>query len=378
MWYDNNEYKCMVYLIWCVIHNIVPKADVMMNVNDQSLLKLCKDHKVVAFVSPAVMKADDNVISPEIKEEFSKEELKAVRVNILFDAEKEKVAGELEKSKIPYMLMKGCIIKNCYPEPTHRQMGDIDIWFKREYAEKVKDIMLGMGYECELFGVLHHDEYSKKPFYIVEMHRYLFREEDLEWVKYYEDIDKRLIPVDGREYEYKFSDEDFYIYFYLHAYKHLLQEGTGIRTLLDFYLYLRRIDLDFSYIERELRKIKADDYEAVLRDLSLKLFDSEALPHDVRLEDREEELLETILESGVYGNIKIKMRTALANTPDRSKFRFLLGKIFMIPVRYRNTYPKMYKNIFTRPLLLLLRWFRDVTIYRKNVIKELKSLKDAK
>lgn len=378
MWYDNNEYKCMVYLMWCVIHNIVPEADVMMNVDGHSLLKLCKDHKVVAFVSPAVMKAGDDVISPELKEEFSKEELKAVRVNILFEAEKEKVVGELEKNKIPYMLLKGCIIKNCYSEPTHRQMGDIDIWFKREYAEKVKDIMLSMGYTCEMFEINHHDEYLKKPFYVFEMHRHLFKEENQEWVEYYKDIEKKLIPVDGKECEYQFSDEDFYIYFYLHAYKHLLHEGTGIRTLLDFYLYLHRVDLDFSYVEQELRKINADECEAVLRGLSVRIFDSEALPHDVRLEDREEELLETMLESGAYGNINLKVRMALAKTPNKSKIRYLLGKMFIIPVRYRNMYPKIYKNIFTRPLLVVLHWFRDVTIYRENVVRELKSLKDAK
>lgn len=72
-------------------------------------------------------KADDDVVSPEIKQAFNKEYLKAVRVNIMFDSESDRIFRLFEENHICYLPLKGCILKDYYPEAFLRQMGDIDV-----------------------------------------------------------------------------------------------------------------------------------------------------------------------------------------------------------------------------------------------------------
>ena len=58
------------------------------------------------------------------------------------------------------------------------------------------------------------------------------------------------------DYEYRLSDEDFYVFLIAHIAKHYRFGGTGIRSLLDLYVYEKSLtDLDFKYIEGELEKI---------------------------------------------------------------------------------------------------------------------------
>ena len=64
------------------------------------------------------------------------------------DYEMKKIIKELSLKKIPHVLMKGYIIKNLYPDPDLRTMGDVDFLIKEEDMEKVDEILTtGLGYK---------------------------------------------------------------------------------------------------------------------------------------------------------------------------------------------------------------------------------------
>ena len=133
------------------------------------------------------------------------------RINILFEAEKERIFEVFEKNKIWYLPLKGCIIKDVWPQSEIREHADIDILFDRTYADKVRTLMADMGYDTKEFGKSYHDTYIKKPIYNFEMHRYLFTNDNEKTTEYYMDINQKMFPAENQKYQYRLSCEDFYI-----------------------------------------------------------------------------------------------------------------------------------------------------------------------
>ena len=77
-------------------------------------------------------------------------------------------------------------------------------------------------------------EYHKPPIYNFELHTTLVNHSDYPIIyDYYIGVFNKLEPVQGKKYELSFSNEDFYIYNVVHAYKHYMSDGTGLRILTD-------------------------------------------------------------------------------------------------------------------------------------------------
>lgn len=153
------------------------------------------------------------------------------------------------------MPLKGAILKELYPRQEMRQMADNDILFDAEYKAAVKDYFVREGYEVISYAKGNHDVYEKEPVYNFEMHTSLFGKAHNEvWAEYYKDIQSKLDKRD-HHFQYSFTDEDFYIYFIVHAFKHFDGCGTGIRYFVDSYVYQNAKNLNWSYIEGELDKL---------------------------------------------------------------------------------------------------------------------------
>ena len=185
-----------------------------------------------------------------------------------------------------------------------RQMSDQDILFDETYAQDVKQYMVSRGYKVESYGENHHDVYEKNPVYNFELHRSLYTSSHKQvWAAYYKNIKEKLLLQDRVSYGQQMTDEDFYIFMVSHAYKHYDGQGTGIRTLLDFYVYLQaKTELDFSYIETECRKLEIEAFEKDSRVLCKKVFGENAVNTIGSLGDEERNMLSYYLGSGVYGS----------------------------------------------------------------------------
>lgn len=117
--------------------------------------------------------------------------------------------------------------------------------------------MISRGYEVEVFEQGNHDVYEKEPVYNFEMHTSLYGAgHHNEWISYYDRIKDRLRPKGNRS-EYRFTDEDFYVYIMTHMFKHFDGSGTGIRSLLDQYVYLIgwKIPLIFLILTSSVRSL---------------------------------------------------------------------------------------------------------------------------
>ena len=196
------------------------------------------------------------------------------------------------------MPLKGSLLKDLYPKLGMRQMSDNDILCDSGRMKDIYDILTENGFRCVHFGKDNDDAYFKDPVYNFEMHRSLFREEHIGVLyDYFKDVKERLIKDDGNDFGYHFRNEDFYLYMIAHEYKHYTFVGTGVRSLVDTYVFLRKFSssLDWEYINAELAKLGVADFERSNRELALKVFSMKQLTK----EDRKE--LEYYAMSGTYG-----------------------------------------------------------------------------
>ncbi len=359
-----------IYLCGCAVRGLLPDKCRVSKMNIVLLYRASYIHLLTGAVAYALESAGI------YDRAFTQAKAKAMRKLGLMDAEMSALFERMEQEGIWYMPLKGVVLKDYYPSYGMRQMADHDILFDETKADKVKEILVGMGFAAEHFGTGNHDCYYKKPVCNFEMHRSLFgKGHDDKMQKYYANIKSRLIKDDGNEYGYHFSPEDFYVYMIAHEHKHYSISGTGIRSLLDTYVYLKKETLDMDYVTAETEKLGIGDFEKLNRSLSLHLFEGE------KLTDEEEEMLGFVFSSGTYGTCTNRVRNTIRKN-GWSKARYMIYRI-SVPVSRKNkdyeayaaAYPVFYRYKVLLVILPFYRTFRSMREKRFSV--EAKAIRDA-
>jgi len=325
--------KNLIYLLACAINNIKPDESIVNEINLEELYEYSQFHMVTASVCVALE-------SMGIKDQRFIEVLnKSIRNTILFNIERKKIFQEFEKKQIWYLPLKGIIIKDLYPKNGMREMSDNDILYDKSKQLEVKKIMCSSGYIAESIGESNHDVYVKLPVLSFELHTSLFGKENA-FSTYYTNIEQKMLKDKDNLYGYHFSDEDFYIYNTLHEYKHYSNYGTGIRSLLDCYVYVRnkKESLNWVYIEEQMKMLGIYDYEEKRKRISEKIFSNINFQ---KLTNEEEKMLLTFLRSGVYGTMKRKVENRIEE--ERKKHKNNL-KMYYILNRMFPSYKEMYLN----------------------------------
>ena len=347
------------------------KEDPNFNINKNELsffIKLSKHHSLMAFLYQAINNVKANVPS-EALNELEQYYLANLRKSVLFDKERNELFASLKEKQIEYLPLKGIIIKNYYLDPYTREFADNDILFDDKGSALIRDYFKSRQYTVELYKKSNHDVYIKKPFFNFEMHRALFfpNEDNAKNVEYFKDYLNNSPKKD--EYEHYLTNEDFYIYFLAHSYKHYHVSGCGIRTLIDIYLYLKNNDLDFDYINKELTKLDLLDFSNDIKSLSFKLFD------DQELNDEEIEMLLFLSSSGTYGTLEHSVDKGVK---EKGKFGYMMKRIFPPYSFYKSAYPWAYYSFILIPIAWLCRFFRILFKNPKKATSELKMIKNHK
>lgn len=358
----------VIYLAACAVNRVLPDADRVKGMDLALLYHVADFHLLTAITAMALESA--GVCDPA----FTQAKSKAIRKVILMDAEMKALFARLDAAGIWHMPLKGSVLKDLYPAVGMRQMADHDILIDPSRAADVNEIMESLGFTTEHFGTGVHDTYHKEPVCNFEIHRVLFGEShDDKLVAYYRNVGDRLIKGTGCERH--FTPEDFYLYMIAHEYKHYSSGGTGLRSLLDTYIYLRSKALDLEYVTGEAGKLGIADFEAANRSLALHLFDG------AELTGTDREMLDYILSSGTYGTIKNRIRNTMKKR-NWTKIRYALHRFF-VPVSRKNPdyadyagqYPFFYRHMLLLPFLPFYRTFRAMIEGRFK--GEAKAIRDA-
>lgn len=394
------------------------------NNNIGILYYIAKKHNLVSLMAQAMEKMGFESDS-DIWKRWLKEKNQLIYKSVLMDVEREAIQNFFEENNIWYMLLKGMVIRKYYPAPELREMADNDILFDNKYSKEVYDFMTARGYKSDDYNKGYHDEYLKPPAYNCEMHRQLVSSKERpKWYEYYKDVKSILINDANGKNQFYFSDNDFYVYFIVHTYKHFLNSGMGLRTVLDVYLYLNNLQdkLDFDYIEEQLKKLDAYDFEQTFRSLTFKMFGENAKEGNAAadelqdsfdakeqdmlresfdakkqdklcgsfdakeqdkwwnsFDDKEHDMLSYILDAGTYGNLENSVAHKMGYTKGEKKkasdkAKYIFRRLFPSMDTIEEFFPFFYKHKWAIPFLYIYRIGKIPFTRRKKVAGELREV----
>lgn len=255
-----------------------------------------------------------------------------------------------DENSIDYILLKGSVTKYLYPDSCMRPMSDIDILYRNASTETITELFNHAGYAIEKKDPGEITFYKTANSIRVEMQRELVDRGYLKWYEYLRDSWSRFNRISS--YEYTMSDEDFYIYHFIHMAKHFRNGGVGINQLLDIYVMNSSYkELDFSYIESQLDLLGLRKfYENIELLLDVWFDDKKISEYDTQTVML---LCEYIFRNGAFGQ-KSQVEINIAIGDHREKISFF-RKIFPD----YNTMNSYYGGALSRfPWLLPAYWIR--------------------
>lgn len=282
----------------------------------------------------------------------------------------EQICNVLEEACIPYVPLKGAVLKDLYPQPWMRTSCDIDILVSSENLGKaIEALKTRLHYEME--GKHSHDVS-------------LYAENGVHLELHYDLIEDYIQPISGAvlsaywntseseiegEYKRKAQPEMFYFYHIAHMAKHFEHGGCGIRPFIDLWFLTRQAKLDEGKKDELLAKGGLAAFERAAKQLS-----------EVWLSCQEHDELTLrlqtyILRGGVYG--QTDNWAAIRMKRKGSRFRYFMSQIFIPYDHLKVTYKVLEKHKWMYPFCMIARCvkllFRGPSARMKKELKYTKS-----
>lgn len=278
--------------------------------------------------------------------------------------ETEYVMDRLEKAGIRHMPLKGFVVKNLYPSPDMRTMSDVDMLLEADRIDDAVEMFANRGFSFHNDGDLHANLCHGNTNF--EFHRMLVNDSYKNLTAYYGDGFSRAVKCEGYNCRYEMSREDMYIFLLAHLAKHYRYGGTGIRTVLDLYVYRKAYaDLDMDYIYAETEKIGLNKFQRHAEEIADEWFSG---GFDGTFND----ISAYIISGGVYGKRGMFLVNEVINESEGKSLAFgKFRKIFlMIFPGYKlmcELYPVLKKYKFLMPVFWIVRWVKSLTSKNSNL-----------
>lgn len=314
-----------------------------------SIYKLAKSHDLAHVVAEALKK---NGFLPEDSSEemlFLKERNMAIYRYEQMQYEYIRITRTLEEFNIPYLPLKGAVLRKYYREPWHRTSCDVDILVQEEDLKKAVKV-LEKNTDFRIKGRLkHHDlsMFSSMGVHL-ELH-YSICEYRKQLDEILSQVWNHACPVENKSYHYVLSNEFFMFHILAHMAFHFIRGGCGVRAVLDVWILNRFMQYDRKKVEELCEKAGI-----------LTFFHTVYLLADVWFSGKEgneltQQVGKYILEAGVYGTKENRM--AVNSVQSRGRFKYLLSYIFPPYSMLIKQYPIVQKFKILYPFCIVYRWF---------------------
>lgn len=331
--------------------------------DSDALLRLAHHHSVANTAYYTLEKL--NVLTSEQHKKWSEIRDRMIMCDLLQQSEFEQLCEAFEREKVRFLPLKGILMKSMYPQSDYRSMSDIDLLIDPENADKVKQIMLSLGYEIDSTEIGVHDVYHKRPAVSIEVHRELFGDDGEELAPLFDDpwskCEKRS------EMRYEFTTEYFFAFLLAHGIKHFQLGGTGIRTFMDIEVFRRlygdKLELEKIYAMFDsvgARKI-CEDFVAL----------SEMWFGDKKPNEELSSMARYIINGGTYGTYDNHVQYQLKS---KSKLGYVFSRLFPPMKHMKLQYPILRKAPVLLPFLWIFRILTKPFINHRQTAAKLKAL----
>ena len=269
--------------------------------------------------------------------------------------ERDNLIQLLTHEGIHVLPVKGCWLKELYPELSDRQMSDLDMLIHPEDAASAEQALLSVGLQKEDV-CFHHTTYIRPPYTALELHTSLLPDID-EHTGYYQNIWEKAIPMEQTPGLYRLKPEDEYLYYIIHLSKHMAEGGSGVRSILDNHIYFRCFpDMDGAYLEKELEALGLLEFAQQVQELSRCWFETgAAIPEAL------EPLAQAVCTAGTYGSLEMRTHNRMArlrekySNPVTRFFAYCFPRFFRPLSEMKRQYPVLEKAPIALPLFWVVR-----------------------
>ena len=364
--------KYMVKLINAVLHGRQPE-EIPSGLSMESVYEAAKRHGMDCIVYEGARKTNTLKKNTHLAAKWEKRNQMCAVQGIVQQNESKKICEELPKHGVRVLPMKGCIMKRLYAKQEYRHMTDVDILIDRRNMKKARKIMENLGYQftgSESEDTV--DDYIKKPWMIVEMHTYMLPFQYKNHEKYI-DIWDRCTQENGI---WHMNWNDFYVFMIEHFAKHFALSGSGIRFVLDIYVFLEKKgkELDQDYIKKELKEMGLENFRIKMEKIAYDWFGVESRIGDSKYET-------VTLLAGAFGITEWRYASNQKEYLEKYKVPWLAKSIYVLKrtfPRYHDMaaqYPFLRHLPFLLPFAWILRFFRVMFKSRLAMTKEFSALK---
>ena len=249
------------------------------------------------------------------------------------------------EAQIPFLPIKGFIIKALWKRPELRTMADMDVVVSPEDFDRAGDILLSLGYTAGHEDDIHTLSYTKGKFIHVELHKMLYdgaTQSFGDWT-----------PKADNPYWYEMSYPDLVSFLLRHAYKHYESGGCGLRTVFDLYLLFERYGSPETipgFMDRLDREGLGEFTEIILLLIERWFMN---IPHP-----EVEEAAMYIATGGVYGTFENGLSYSIKKRG--GKLRHLLHRIFPPYKEIAARYKWVAKCPILLPIAYVVRIFTAI------------------
>lgn len=350
----DNLIQTMMHLIRCEIVQEPLPAELQAGLSEDTLkqlYRLSKAHDLAHLVGSAL---DENHLLPNdspIADKFRKQVFTAVYRYQQLQYELEQISRALEEAHIPFIPLKGSVLRQYYPQSWMRTSCDVDILVHEADLEKASTVLLEkLSYQQNTKGS-HDIAFGTPTGMHIELHYDLIEENHINGKS--EQLlklvwDHAFCKPDS--FHFYMTDEMFYYYHIAHMAKHFVIGGCGIRPFIDLWVLNHRI----SYDEEKRRKLLQEGGLLSFEQAAVKL--SEVWLSDAEQNEVTNTMQKYVLSGGVYGNTE--NRVAVQQQKKGGKIRYIMSRIFLPYSILKFHYPILQKHKWLLPFMEIRRWFK--------------------
>lgn len=327
----------------------------------KEILQIAKRHSILPVVHQGlkISRAPD-----EFFKEADNALAKAVFQVLQQEDAMKRVGNALDSAGIPYIPLKGLILRKLYPRPDMRTSSDIDVLVREEELEHaVREIEQHAGFKAIKHN--YHDVSMIDSRVHLELHFSI--KENME------NIDALLMKAWGyvlpsqNSCRKEFTSEFQLFHVIAHMSYHMVHGGLGIRPFLDLWLLRNKSEYD----EKTLRGMCEECNILKFYEKSCSLVNS--WMSGVQVDASLKQFEEFCLNGGVFGSSETVMASK-----QRTKrgISYLWGRVFMSREKLETEYPELKQKPYLLPSRQIKRWSRLLSKEKRTQARQ--ELKDVR
>lgn len=276
---------------------------------------------------------------------------------------------------IRVLVVKGILCRSLYPKADYRSSSDEDCLVSPEDFPAAHEVLLSHGLrvtdpgEAELGSAQVVTYIHPQSGLRIELHRRLFdsgSEAYGEANGLFSQALSRAVPVsvDGVKV-WSMCPTDHFLYLLLHAYKHFLHGGFGIRQVCDICVYARQYarQIDWAQAELALGSYQAEIFAAAILAIGREYLGFDTAGFLRASVPDTEDLLQDILAGGIYGGSTEDRRHSSLITLNAATGKSQKSSVIRTAFPGVNALKGRYSYLNSKPWLLPVAWGQRIFSY---------------